>query len=274
MTHYMISLRSHRVGGGVAPPGFLSGDATAAGGKMTPVSEQAMQSLLRGKDVIFATHGFNVNYEDGLLALGRLADNLALGARWQFVGILWPGDFWVPAINYPWEASDAVTCGNHIARLCNGMFSQAASFSFISHSLGGRVILQAATRIPKVKMLCLTAAAVDSDVLSSKQYAAAYANSEKVYVLSSRKDKVLRYAYPAGDFFSDIFGDDDSPFRGALGRKGPRPFPSGGHAVHDPIPNEAAYDHGHYLPSSSGDRWKKVAAYMKAAVLGEHPVWP
>ena len=116
-------------------------------------------------------------------------------------------------------------------------------------------------------------AAVDDDVLTSKQYAAAYDHCETVHVLSSRCDQVLKFAYPAGDFFSDIFGDNDSPFTGALGRYGPQPFPSGGHATHNPIPKADKYDHGDYMPSP-GSKWPKVADYMRAAIYGQRPAWP
>jgi hypothetical protein len=94
-----------------------------------------------------------------------------------------------------------------------------------------------------------------------------------VHVLSSRCDQVLKFAYPAGDFFSDIFGDNDSPFTGALGRYGPKPFPSGGHATHNPIPKTDKYDHGDYMPSP-GTKWPKVADYMKAVIYGQRPAWP
>lgn len=273
--HHMVSLRGGTTASGhdVARPSFLVGDAMAPGANMKIIGADEIKAITTGRDILFATHGFNVSYSNGLLALGRLQDALELPSRMLFIGILWPGDFWIPAINYPWEASDAVRCGNYIADWYNRDLMGTASVSFISHSLGGRLILQAATRTRKVKMLCLTAAAVDDDVLTSKQYAAAYANCERVYVLSSRCDQVLKLAYPVGDFLSDIFGDKDSPFKGALGRNGPKPIPGDGRAVHDPILKAAGYDHGDYMPSKQ-TKWPKVAEYMRAAILGQEPLWP
>ena len=93
----------------------------------------------------------------------------------------------------------------------------------------------------------------------TRQYAQATKNSERIYVLSSLADWVLQLAYPAGDFLSDLFGDTDSPWRGALGRKGPpdktlKNFPK---IIHNPIPKSEDCKHADYL--HNGGQWERVA---------------
>jgi hypothetical protein len=55
----------------------------------------------------------------------------------------------------------------------------------------------------------LTAAAVDNDCLQH-QYASVPGKCVSFINLASRKDMVLKVAYPAGDLWSDLFGDNDS----------------------------------------------------------------
>src|SRR5262249_42570014 len=57
---------------------------------------------------------FNVSYAAAVPLLTALERTLHLGPRFLFVGVLWPGDWWVPAINYPAEADDAVRCGERL----------------------------------------------------------------------------------------------------------------------------------------------------------------
>ena len=81
---------------------------------------------------------------------------------------------------------------------------------------------------------------------------------------------------------SDLFGDNDSPWSGALGLKGPR----GAYGVNGrprQIPTSPAYDHGDYLPPSKPiapiptnppPLWEKSADFMIRAFRGENQDWP
>lgn len=268
MTRY-ISFRANPVGGPIVDPQLLDGPGPGGGLKL--MTDQQVKAAVDGKDLLFAVHGFNVNMATGIGQFAQLEAALRLPASATFFGVLWPGDFALPVVNYPFEAADAVQCGRRLARLCNTRFARAASLSFMSHSLGGRLILEAVSGLArKARMMCLAAAAVDSDVLT-KQYAAALAKSEKVAVLSSVKDKVLQYAYPGGDFLSDLFGDGDSPFRTALGLKGPRPH-AGASVTDSRIPKALGCDHGHYLPV--GAQWQNVASYVRNCFHGTPQTWP
>ena len=74
----------------------------------------------------------------------------------------------------------------------------------------------------RLKQLCLTAAAVDDYCLGyDLDYRDTALQAERVSVLASRKDRVLRYAYPAGDLLQALcfFWTDTAGL--ALGYHGP-----------------------------------------------------
>jgi len=167
-----------------------------------------------------------------------------------------------------------------LAEYLNTRMARAASLSFISHSLGGRVLLEAVKGLARpAREVVITAGAVDDDVLA-RQYVAVKAKIARLSVLSSAKDKVLRLAYPLGDFASDVFwGDKDSPWHGALGLHGPNPteiFPG---VTPRQIPDKPPYGHGDYFPPSDpappkpGGAWERSARYMRQAVNGGGDAW-
>lgn len=252
-------------------PTLLVGDGAATAPTFREMRVPEVNDAVNGRKLLFAVHGFNVSLKAGARQMALLEARLALPGDVTFFGLLWPGDFFLPVVNYPFEASDAVECGRRLAALCNTRFANAASFSFLSHSLGGRLVLEAVKLLNrKAKSVCLAAAAVDRDALTG-QYATALAKSESIAILSSVRDRVLQLAYPGGDFLSDLFGDGDSPFRTALGFKGPRPYP-GPQVVHNAIPKALNCGHGDYLPE--GDHWQNVAGYVHNYLGGAAQTWP
>lgn len=80
---------------------------------------------------------------------------------------------------------------------------------------------------------------------------------------------MLRVAYPAGDFFSDIIYDDDHPARKAPGHHGPRPCVE--RVLHAQIPGRH-YGHGDYFPPSDldepDDKQKRPEAFISETLLG------
>lgn len=284
MTCYISVRENLRAGAVKAARVFLG----AAGSEnLDPVKESGYPDLFHGKNILLATHGFNVSGRKGINALGWLEQRLDPRPNERFIGVLWPGDWWIPAINYPAEAADAVESGKYLASFCNEHLRNARSLSFLSHSLGGRVMLEAVKRLTPVpgretpaRIVCLTAAAVDSDCLA-RQYATVPSQCQSFLNLASRKDRVLKYAYPAGDFFSDIFGDDDSPWTAALGRAGPKGAYPGNVDPHQ-IRDSDGYDHGDYLPPSDdtapvmipSPQWEKSADFMIRAFRAQQQDWP
>jgi len=278
-----ISLRN-RAGAGAGLAEFADAYVGPGGTLKKPTIERLeprdFGDRLAGKQVVLAVHGFNVSYQSGVHVLARLEAEMALGEGWVFVGVLWPGDFWLPVVNYPWEADDAVRSGRRLARFLERpeVGGRAQAFSFLSHSLGARVVLAAAERLPagRTRAICLAAAAADDNCLVAGHNQARL-HSGPITVLSSLKDKTLFLAYPLGDFFSDAVYDQDSPWKGALGRYGAQPEPAAPRVMNFPIPDTPAYDHGDYYPPASGAGnvgWRKVAEHARRLFRREGQVWP
>ncbi len=280
---YFLSFRSDSVGGPIIKGAAFSGDGTAKPLKLDPVDPAAAGGLVAGKNVLFATHGFNVSREEGACSLGQLDQALELGAGSIFFGVLWPGDFWLPFVNYPFEGGDAVQCGKLLADFCKSHLAGAQSFSFVSHSLGARLVLEAVKNLDRpAQSVCLTAAAINQDCLVS-EYAAASTKAKSIALLASRSDRVLQLAYPIGDPIADLFFEDHTPFEPALGYAGP-PVPAAPPVVAPwEIPKDADYGHGNYLPpgdkvtpkpSIPGEKWWRVAEFMQRAFRGQPQTWP
>jgi hypothetical protein len=106
MTLY-LSFRSQDVGGAVAGPRLLDGDGTAIPLALRLVGEAEIASRVAGRNLLIAVHGFNVSGEYGARSLGKLEPRLGLSALDLFIGVLWPGDFWLPVVNYPFTRSRA-----------------------------------------------------------------------------------------------------------------------------------------------------------------------
>jgi len=281
MTHY-LNFRSQSVGGAVVDPYVLEGDGTASPLALSVVDWTQIGTLVAGKNVLFGVHGFNVSYEDGACCLGRLEPNLGLSSSDVFFGVLWPGDFWLPAVNYPFEGDVSMDCGRRLATFCKRWLVQAQSVSFISHSLGARLVLEAVKNLDqRAHVVCLTAAAINRDCLAT-EYASAVKNSSAISLLASHEDMVLKLAFPVGDPIAVLLNDDHTPFQTALGYDGP-PRPAQPPIVPPwQIPDQADYGHHNYLPSGDpsvdplaiDDKWTRAAGFMERAFRGQPQSWP
>ena len=259
-------------------------DCWATGGgaapKYDPVPADVVAARAAGLQVVVAIHGFNVNRPDAVRAYVTLEARLGLDPNTHlFVGVCWPGDGIVPIINYSWESKDAMSCGGYLADYLDTAMPDAAGFSFVSHSLGGRVLLQAVRKLGRTAdEVCITAGAVDDDCLV-REFSAVTGKARRVSVLSSRRDPVLRLAYPLGDFVTDVFlGGKDSPWHGALGLGGPNPKGQPRGVQHWPIDRASRYGHGDYFPPSAPGppavgKWERSVAYMGRAIRGAPNSW-
>lgn len=273
-----LNCRTSAVGGDVvSEPYVLEGDGLVDSVALRTLGWAIPSERVLGREVVFATHGFNVSYANGVHSLAGLERDLALPPRFVFVGVLWPGDWWIPVVNYPAEAADAARCGRLLASFVNRTLKAAANVSFVSHSLGGRLILEAVKHLDRpAREVCLAAAAVDDDCLGRAQYDDARRNAARVSVLASTKDLVLKLAYPVGDFLSDVTYDDDSPWRAALGYHGPRPAALDRVAPAQ-IPPGDGYNHGDYLPagmSPTAPKTRRAVTFLAESLLGIPHAWP
>jgi esterase/lipase superfamily enzyme len=93
-----INLRDIPNGGSVADEPSFWRDGNIS------MSADQLLAEVDGRDVLFATHGFNVNRKDGVNALTEWESYFRFPIPMVFVGVLWPGDSaFLPVLDYPIE---------------------------------------------------------------------------------------------------------------------------------------------------------------------------
>jgi Alpha/beta hydrolase of unknown function (DUF900) len=187
--------------------------------------------LFRNKRVCFLVHGFNVPVSHAVWCEGPAAQEyeaigtqgFAITAADLVVVVMWPGD---GLIGWSWfNAMDSSkdTAEKFAEFLASSAFT-ASEVTFVSHSLGARVVLETVERAAKLgararfTTAVLMAAAVHDDALDDAEYAVSSATLGRIVVLSSMKDEVLAIAFGLGGFAER--GMWPAPSR-ALGRYGP-----------------------------------------------------
>ncbi len=250
MAHWFLSTRAHSVGGPSAPVKVLDADRPGFPGDLLP----ELAAEIRGRDVLFATHGFEVNQKDGIEKLGFWLGGVDYGNAVK-IGIVWPGDSVIPLfVDYILEGREAISSGNYLAAFLNANFGGAVSLAFASHSLGARVVLQTISGLGssfQVRRVLLMAGAIDDDCLVD-EYKSAADRVEKISLLASLEDKVLALAFPLGNPLQGIIDRGHPYHRAAVGHSGPaQPYPSQGQLQAGwPIPDDLEYGHHNYLPGA------------------------
>ena len=182
-----------------------------------------LTNLARGRNILLGTHGFNVNRQNGIDSLSLWETKLQLGTA-LFIGVLWPGDAKLPIfIDYPFEGNEAMRSAKLLAPFLDKYFADVASLSFVSHSLGSRMVLETIAQMNRsrvVRRLVLMAGAIEDNCLTS-EYQNAADKVESISVLASRGDWVLEFAFPPGNLVRDIISHDHPYWSSALGREGP-----------------------------------------------------
>jgi hypothetical protein len=247
---YFLDLRFAPVGGGLAPS-----VASCAGTSIADYSGVRLEELLAavsGRDVLIATHGFNVDRAAGIACLSNWGGLLQLPPNAAFVGLLWPGDsIWAHGLDYPEEPKIANEAGERLAGFLDSHFGGAASLSLASHSLGARVVLQTIENLHlPVRRATIMAGAIDDDCLTTEFQDAAGKVAE-LSMLSSREDEVLSVCFPLGNFIAGIIAEGHPWWRAALGHCGPvNPRPVNVRVPFE-IPDNWKFEHGNYLQIDS-----------------------
>jgi pimeloyl-ACP methyl ester carboxylesterase len=273
------NFRVSKISGGIlGEPQMWDSDVAFAA---KPVTPSALSGRTAGRNVLIGIHGFNVIQTEGVASLARLENALGLSAESTFVGVLWPGDSIIKALGYSAEKTTASATGRYLARFCNDKLKDAASLSFVAHSLGARVALEAVRRLNrKATMVCLAAAAIERNCFDA-EYRDAFANAEKISILASREDEVLRFAFPLGNLLAHAIDPTANPLSSALGYAGP-PSAIGNTVPPWQIPATLGYDHGDYFPHSDAGKPYPAAsdptglpiAFMRRCFRREVHDWP
>ncbi|MGD0548526.1 MAG: alpha/beta hydrolase [Terracidiphilus sp.] len=246
MTQF-LDVRLQPVGGGLAASVAINQGASL--GNYVSLSLNGLLDSIRGRHILLAAHGFNVNRSDGIDCLSKWESLLQLPEPYSaFVGLLWPGDsVWAHGLDYPGEPKIADEAGSLFAAFIDENFQDAASVSFASHSLGARAALATISRLSlPVRRLTLMAPAIDDNCLMT-EFQAAAAKIGTISVLASSEDSVLSMCFPLGNFFAGIIDADHPWWRAALGNRGPaKPWPANFQPPFE-LPNDWKYQHGNYL---------------------------
>jgi pimeloyl-ACP methyl ester carboxylesterase len=245
MTQF-LDVRIQPVGGELAKTvGLFEGTSIA---NYTGLLAADLFNSIRGQHVLIATHGFNVNREDGIASLSNWGSLLELQPGSAFVGLLWPGDsIWAHGLDYPGEAGVADDAGALVAAFIDENFQSAASVSFASHSLGARVVLATISKMTiRVRRLTLMAGAIDDNCLTT-EFADAAKNIDQISVLASMKDTVLSQLFPLGNFVAGILTVGHPWWHAAIGHCGPVQTWPGNFGAPYMIPDAWNFDHGNYL---------------------------
>jgi hypothetical protein len=266
---WFLDLRAQSAGGGVAADVAIYMDDT-------PASVGALEDAIRNRDVLIATHGFNVNRQSGKQSLSCWEQWQSLPNTYVFVAVLWPGDSaWIPAVDYPIEGNEASKSGDLLASFLLRHLSTAASTSFVSHSLGARVILQTLRGIKdslRTRNVLLMAGAIDDTCLSD-EYKDVAQWVDRISVLSSHHDQVLALAFPLGNFLSGIVTRGSPYWHAALGREGPSSTLDGKVQVGWQILNPWKYGHHNYLPHLVPKDTHPALPAVLPAVESKIPDW-
>lgn len=230
--------------------GVCATEATLWDNGTKPVSVSEFAERIRGRDLVLATHGFNVSRGEGVKSLSLWAQSCQLPSSSLFIGVVWAGDSkFFPVISYPFEGDEAIASGRLLASFLNREARHAASLSFVSHSLGARTMLEAVRNLHRqARRVILMAGAIEDNCLDI-EYKSAANNAAAIYTLASRKDRVLQFAFPLGNPVGQILMHGHPYFETALGREGPEnPIPDAQRGGTWQIPDDWNYGHGDYLP--------------------------
>jgi hypothetical protein len=227
----------------------LSARAKPSGGAVVPVrSDTPMPALAR---LVVLVHGYNNDQPSAAASYAAFrahADAATFGTFWTVAEFFWPGDKpWgvISALSYPAEigyARDSARALLAFLRTLTGPGGAPVEVAFVTHSLGGRLLMElldaARQQQPAliVTAACVMAPAVPVDRVETGGVLRAAAQfARRITIFHSEHDKVLKWAFRAGQFAAG-----EGFFTRAVGRFGePR---RGLWAVSMPT----AHDHGEY----------------------------
>ena len=252
------------------------------------------------REMVVLIHGFNNDAEEagrsyqGFREQQRLLDE---AQPWPLDEILadlfWPGDADWRALDgldflaYPKAVTTAREAGTRLATYLASL-PQLQRVHFLGHSLGCRVVLETIRALQAqgslaIGRVCLMAAAVPTFMVEPDgRLADSLRACERVLILYSDADRVLRFAFPPGQSVAD--GPEGFLPR-ALGLRRPRPTLPGrvdcveasgadhghywGHSVHSPVTQFVARQVAQFFGFGAAVREVEARLPLNSAAVAE-----
>jgi esterase/lipase superfamily enzyme len=225
------------------------------------------------RHLVLFVHGFNNSFDQAQGSYNAVFTGVLADA----VHFFWPGDTrsnaLVDAASYPVQITSARDSAVRLVAFLSqlrGPDNTPAEVSFVCHSLGSRLVLEALREVvatgvtfPAVRVVALMAAAVPVDLLQPGavlEAAARHARTLAVYY--SMKDRVLQFAFPAGQAAAAAANIEAAAYTRAVGRFGE---PAG----LTPNLSLRTLGHGQYWPSN--EVASHVSQFFGAAVARTTP---
>jgi pimeloyl-ACP methyl ester carboxylesterase len=252
----------------MAALGELSVRVRVVGGAVADEVTARPADWIQGRrHVVLFVHGFNNAEEAARTSYGGVFTTVLADVGYFY----WPGDtragFILSAPTYPLQITSALDSARRLADYLKGVVGPGGSpsaVSFVGHSLGCRLILEAMRLAlndglswPEVRVTALMAAAVPVDLVEEGQPLDAAARSARTLALFySRADQVLNLSFPPGQAAAFAFGIEKAAYGVAVGRFG-QPVGLPAERV------DTGLGHSEYWPSE--DTADRVARMLGAA---------
>lgn len=173
------------------------------------VRDNVSLSELQGKRILMLIHGFNEPKPDLLsnyfLIQGKvqklLVDPQGKPFYDEVVGYAWPGCG--KPVDYFSAERNAGETSDKLDELLDQMDNQGTRLDIIAHSMGNRLLLEALERAdaarPVKHFFSMGAAVGDESIEREKMFGGSVEKCERVFVIYSKNDPVLEYAYLAAE---------------------------------------------------------------------------
>lgn len=266
-----LYLRTRAEGGGLASPAKFQGRIDARARTRCLVLVHGFNNS--DFEAAEAYHGYR-NRQIELTGLSREA------IERFFTDAFWPGDAdwgkwdWADFLVYPAAVKVAPLAAKELVALLRSM-PNLERVSFIGHSLGCRVVMEALALlverpVPLIDAVCLMAAAVPAEMLEPRGrffplMERLRGNGTPMYVLHSTRDVVLQRAFPPGQRAAR------EPSNRALGRVGPSPvMPGFGGNLTDSVAAGAGHGDywGHKRTAASNEATAKSGSFLRLGDFG------
>ncbi len=217
-------------------------DQTGGGPVAARVNDPDELKTSNAHHILLLVHGFNNSPRDAKKSYAAQTKILARVLKGRRVApdaialFQWPGDLQVllggavfNAVGYPGDINQALQAADRMAAYLSELAANSGTpelkVTFIGHSLGCRLILEALQRakrpIPRIEVISLMAGAVGTQLVApGGALNGIVAFARRVLKFFSERDLVLRFAFPAGQLAASSAGIEPRYYAEAIGLHG------------------------------------------------------